>query len=107
MTKEEKKEARKKLVQERREAKVAELRLSLSPEALADAESREMNTYFRLPLYVREIQEVKEAEERMVLIDKTISEMSPEEQNERDNRLAAQKRYLTAEDYASLCLGEG
>jgi hypothetical protein len=102
MTKEEKREIRHKFVQERREAQLSELRLSMSPEGLADAELREMNTYDLLPIYVYETEEVRKATERMVLIDKEISEMSLKQQRARENRLAAQKRDLTSEDYEML-----
>lgn len=126
MTREEKKYARQKLLQEQLDNLQAEwddnfqrLTDSLSKEELADAEGRygldpslHMNRRrdlrnpgvgreHRIDLfqYVYEIEEVKKAHERMQLIDKAILELSPEKKLARENRLACQKRAaLTEED---------
>jgi hypothetical protein len=125
MTKEEKKLAMENLRRERQEIlqnqwdeNYEKLRESLSPEVLADAKMRGMDgkrdikekcEHMDLFQYVYEIKEVQKATERMKLIDKTISEMSPEEQDERLNRMAGQKRaaltdldlYLVSEEARS------
>lgn len=102
MTKKAKREARQRRAEKRREKVLFDIRMSISSEELADAARREMNTDELLPQYVYETKEVKKATQRMLAIDKTTSQMSPEQQEARENRLAAQKRAsLTEED---LCL---
>jgi septal ring factor EnvC (AmiA/AmiB activator) len=94
-----KREARQRREQERRESVLSAIRLSISPEDLADAERRGMNTDELLPQYVYEIKEVKKATQRMRAVEKAISAMSLEQQEARDNRMAAQKRAaLSGED---------
>ena len=94
-----KREARQRRAKKRREDVLSTIRLSICPEGLADATWRGMNTDELLPQYVYEIKEVKKSTQRMKAIDKEISRMSPEQQEARDNRLAAQKRAaLSGED---------
>src|SRR5271157_2207430 len=94
-----KKEARQQRLQRRRESVFSSIRMSMTAEDLADIEMRGMNTDELLPQYVQETKEVKNAEKRMDRIDKKILGMSPEEQNARESRLAAQKRAaLSGED---------
>jgi hypothetical protein len=115
MTKEEKKLAMETMRRERQELLQAQwdenyqrLRESLSGETLEDAGRRGMAgkrdiketcEHMDLFQYVYELKEVVKATEKMKLIDKAISEMTPEEQNARENRLASQKRAaLSGED---------
>ena len=94
-----KKEARQRRAQRRKESVLSAIRTSISPEDLADAERRGMTSDELLPQYVYELKEVKKATQRLKAIDKAISAMSPEQQEARENRLAAQKRAaLTGED---------
>ena len=87
---------------EAKEAEFIKLRMSLSPESLADAERRGMNTTELLFQYVVEIEEVRKAEERQDQIDKGILEMSKEQRVSRAKRLAKQRRVLTGGDIALL-----
>lgn len=94
-----KKEARQRRAQRHKESVLSTIRLNMCSEGLADAERRGMNTDELLPQYVYEIKEVRKATQRLKAIEKAISAMSPEQQDARDNRLAAQKRSaLTGED---------
>ena len=87
---------------EAKEAEFIKLRMSLSPESLADAERRGMNTVELLSQYVVEIEEVRKAEKRLEQIDKGILEMSKEQRAARANRIAKQRRVLTEADTALL-----
>ena len=87
---------------EAKEAEFSKLRMRLSPESLADAEGRGMNTIELLIQYVVEIEEVRKAEERQDQIDKGILEMSKEQRVSRAKRLAKQRRVLTGGDIALL-----
>ena len=96
------KEARQRRSQKRKEASLSAMRRRLSPEDLADAERREMNTDELISQYVTEIKEVSKADERLKKIDRAILGLSTERQRARENRLAVQKRELTREDIAML-----
>ena len=87
---------------EAKEAEFIKLHMSLSPESIADAERRGMNTVELLSQYVVEIEEVRKAEERQDQIDKGILEMSKEQRVSRAKRLAKQRRVLTGGDIALL-----
>ena len=87
---------------ETKEAELSKLRMILSSESLADAESRGMNTIELLKQYVVEIEEVRKAEESLEQIDKGILEMSKEQRAARANRIAKQRRVLTRADTALL-----
>ena len=87
---------------EAKEAEFSKLHMRLSPESLADAERRGMNTVELLFQYVVEIEEVRKAEKRLEQIDKGILEMSKEQRAARAKRLVRQRRVLTGGDIALL-----